>query len=137
MIRATIFFLLFYTSCINSFDPLQSELWALSSTYGYMTQMEQDASELPYAETVEFVSDGMFLKSRTIQNETEVLAGEWTTEERDGREGYRVVYPEDHPFIQNCTMAPEEFYFIREGLLIQSDFTPCDGPEYRYARVGE
>ncbi|MGB5645979.1 MAG: hypothetical protein WBM55_02585 [Muriicola sp.] len=137
MIRGILFFLLFYTSCSVTDDPLQSDRWELSSTYGYMTQTEQDVSELPYTETVEFISDGTFLKTRFTQDESEIINGRWIPLTRDGRSGFFVTYAEDHPFIQNCTTEPQEFYFPQQGRLIQNDYTPCDGPEYRYVRAGD
>ena len=137
MIRGILFFLLFYTSCSVSDDLLQSDRWELSSTYGYMTQTEQDVSELPYSETVEFISDGTFLKTRFTQDESEIINGLWIPLIRDGRSGFLVTYAEDHPFIQNCTTEPQEFYFPQQDRLIQSDFIPCDGPEYRYVRAGD
>lgn len=67
MTRFSLFFLFLFLSCNSSFNPLDRDVWMLSSTYVYMTQTEQDAAELPYTETVEFVSDGLFLKSRFTQ----------------------------------------------------------------------
>lgn len=61
MTRFSLFFLFLFHSFNSSSDPLNRDVWMLSSTYGYMTQTEQDAAELPYNETAEFVSDGFTL----------------------------------------------------------------------------
>ena len=61
MTRFSLFFLFLFHSCNSSSVPLNRNVRMLSSTYGYMTQTEQDAAELPYTETVEFVSDGLIL----------------------------------------------------------------------------
>ena len=137
MVRFIFGVLLLATSCTSSFDPLQSDIWELDSVYGYMIQVEQEASELDFSERVQFVADGLFLKFYTRDGETTIFEGRWIETERDGRTGYLVTYTEDHVLIRNCFAEPEEFYFRSQGLLIQSDFTPCDGPEYRYVRVSE
>ncbi len=135
MPRILFFVFLFIVSCGSSNDPLLAETWQLSSTYAYMTQTEQQASELDFTERVEFVSDGLFLKSQTRDGETTIAEGRWITTERGGRSGFLVTYTEDNIFIRNCTPEPQEFYFRSQGLLIQSDFIPCDGPEFRYVRL--
>ncbi len=124
-------------SCGSSNTPLQAETWQLSSVYAYMTQTEQQASELNFTERVEFVSDGLFLKFYTRDGEMTIYEGRWIETERDGRTGYLVTYEEDNVLIRSCFTEPQEFYFRSQGLLIQSDFTPCDGPEYRYVRVSD
>ncbi len=128
---------LFLISCCSSNNTLQAETWQLSSVYAYMTQTEQEASELDYTEWIEFVSDGLFLKSQTRDGETIVVEGRWTAAEQDGRTGFLVTYDEDNSFIRNCFAEPQEFFFRAQEFLIQSDFIPCDGPEYRYVRVSE
>lgn len=134
MPRLFLFALLLVFSCSSSNDPLQAEIWQLHSVYAYMTQTGQNASELDYTETVEFVSDGSFLKSQTREGETIVVEGRWSVAEQDGRSGFRVRYTQDNVLIRNCFAEPEEFFFRSQEFLIQSDFIPCDGPEYRYVR---
>ncbi|QBA65316.1 hypothetical protein [Muriicola soli] len=126
--------LLLLFSCGSSNDPLQNDSWVLNSTYAYMTQTEQMAAELNYTEKVAFISDGLFLKSQTRDGETTTIEGRWVANEQNGNSGFRVTYAQNHPLIRNCFVEPEEFYFFSGDLLIQSDFTPCDGPEYRYVR---
>ncbi|SMP03391.1 hypothetical protein SAMN06265375_101415 [Muriicola jejuensis] len=116
---------------------MEAEAWQLYSIYSYMTQTEQEASELNYTERIEFDSDGLFLKSQTRGGETTVVEGRWTAAEQDGRTGFLVTYDEDNAFIRNCFAEPQEFFFRAQEFLIQSDFIPCDGPEYRYVRVSE
>jgi len=129
--------LLLTLSCGSSNDPLQADSWVLDSIYAYMTQTGQNASELDFTEKVEFVSDGLFLKSQIRDGETTVIEGRWVNTEQDGRSGFRVTYAQNHPLIRNCFVEPAEFFFLAEGMLIQSDFTPCDGPEYRYVRSSD
>lgn len=137
MPRMSILIAMLALSCSSKNDPLQAEMWELNSIYSYMSQTGQEASELNYTERVEFVANGDFLKLQIREGETTILDGRWILFEQDGRSGYRITYSEDHPFVRNCTVEPVEFYYLAQGILIQSDFTPCDGPEYRYVRVAE
>jgi hypothetical protein len=102
-----------------------------------MTQTEQPASEMDYTEKVEFVSNGLFLKFLTRDGETTIVEARWVTTEQDGRSGYMVTYSEDHDFVRNCFAEPQEFFYQADGTLIQSDFIPCDGPEFRYVRSSD
>ncbi|MBT8279935.1 MAG: hypothetical protein KJO16_00020 [Muriicola sp.] len=137
MPRLFFFLALLVFSCTSSNDPLQTDSWVLNSTYAYMTQTEQMASELDYTEKVEFISDGLFLKSQTREGETTIIEGRWVVSEQDGRSGFRVTYSENHSFVRNCFVEPEEFFFFSGEMLIQADFIPCDGPEYRYVRSSD
>lgn len=119
-------------SCSSSNDPLEIKRWELSSAFSYQTNTEIDATELSYTETVEFVSDGLFLKARTEEGETTIYEGRWIETEQDGQNGFLVLYLEDTPFVFNCFAEPEEWYMLQDGLLIQNSGIPCDGPEYRY-----
>ncbi len=119
-------------SCSSSNDPLEIKRWELSSAFSYQTNSEIDVAELSYTETVEFVSDGLFLKARTEGGETTIYEGRWMEIEEQGKTGFRVLYLEDTPFVFNCFAEPEESYWLQNGLLIQNSGIPCDGPEYRY-----
>ena len=123
-----------FLSCSSSNDPLDIDRWELSSTFSYMTNTEVPASELDFSETVEFVSDGLFLKSRTRDGETLIFEGSWEATDLNEMSVLLVRYTENNILIANCTAQPEESYFISEGRLIQNNMTPCDGPEYRYER---
>ncbi|MEY8020461.1 hypothetical protein AB8P51_06515 [Muriicola sp. SD30] len=137
MSRLLVLIFLISISCSSSNDPFESDRWVLDSTYSYMTQTEQQASEMDYTEKLEFVSNGLFLKSLTRDGDTTVVEGRWVISEEGGRSGYLVTYSEDHDFVRNCFAEPQEFFFEADGMLIQSDFTPCDGPEFRYVRSSD
>ncbi|WP_445386492.1 hypothetical protein ACT6NV_06740 [Robiginitalea sp. IMCC44478] len=122
-------------SCSNSIDPLQVETWRLASTFAYMTGTEASAEELGIDEQIYFEEGGRFIKSRERDNETNSVEGVWQEMSRNGQNGLLVNYPENSPLVFNCFGSPEEFYFVREGILIQDGATPCDGPEYRYLAV--
>ncbi|MGB5238614.1 MAG: hypothetical protein WBM43_07755 [Flavobacteriaceae bacterium] len=124
-------------SCSSSNDPLEIDRWQLSSTFSYMTNTELSASELSYTETVEFVSDGLFLKSQTRAGETTIAEARWEVTEIDGQSGFQVRYTENNPLIENCSGEAMEFYILQAGMLIQNNAIPCDGPEYRYIRRSE
>lgn len=123
------------TSCSDSFDPLEVEQWQLSSTFAYMTGTEVSAEELGIEERIYFEEGGRFIKSRVRENENNEAQGVWQESTRNGETGYLVNYPESNPLVFNCFGTPEEFYFIRDGMLIQDGGTPCDGPEYRYVTL--
>ncbi|WP_445383648.1 hypothetical protein [Robiginitalea sp. IMCC43444] len=125
------------TSCSNSVDPLEVETWRLSSTYAYMTMTEVSAEELGIDEGIFFEEGGRFIKSRERDNETSSAQGVWQEFTRNGQTGFLVNYPENSPLVFNCFGSPEEFYFVRDGMLIQDGATPCDGPEYRYTVVSD
>jgi hypothetical protein len=122
-------------SCSSSFDPLEVETWSLASTFAYMTGTEVSAEELGIDESIFFEEGGRFIKSRERENETISAQGVWQEFTRNGQSGYLVNYPEGSPLVFNCTGTPEEFYFVRDGMLIQDSGIPCDGPEYRYTAL--
>ena len=134
---ATVLFVLssLVCSCSNSFDPLQVKTGRLASTFAYMTGTEASAEELGIDERIYFEEGGRFFKIRKRENETNSVEGVWQEMSRNGQTGFLVNYPENSPQVFNCFGNPEEFYFVRNGMLIEGSGTPCDGPEYRYVRL--
>ncbi len=130
-------FLILCGSCSSSTDPLIVDRWQLDSTFSYMTNTGGPASELEYSQQLEFVADGLFLKSRVSDSDTTIIKGQWKEATVNDKPGFLVTYTQSSPLYFNCTNALQEFFFLRDGLLIQNDGIPCDGPEYRYKKISE
>lgn len=131
---------LFLNSCSNTDSDIETskfmanefpQKWKLVKMAGSMAGSETTGADMTWQENYIFKSDGSFVKTRTVNGESNSAKGIYNFHEE--QQAFVLDYDTSSSLIENCTTANNEYLYLDEDhhYLINS-VQACDGPGLYY-----
>lgn len=111
------------------------QTWELIKMTGSLQTFQLIGEDMNWQEQYIFNSDGTFLKTRFINDDTLSIFGSYIFTKEYGEQSFLLHYEEKSDLIGSCSPQEEYLYFDYNKDNLLSNWWACDGPGLFYKRI--